>query len=68
MRGQRVERVTGSTVDWSELDGQQVSLRLLSNGDIAVIIDGGYGTRSQPHAQWMAAEWASDLGIPLESA
>jgi len=31
-----------------------------------VVIDGGYGTKSQVPAQEMAADWARDLGMPLE--
>jgi len=61
-----MDGVTGSQVDWTHLDGTRVWLRLLSSGDIVVVIDGGYGTKSQVPAQEMAADWARDLGMPLE--
>ena len=61
-----IDGVSGRDVDWSELDGQRVWLRLLPNGDMALIIDGGYGAGSSRTAKREAEEWARDLGVPLE--
>ena len=61
-----MDGVSGCEVNWTELDTQRVWLRLLPSGDIALVIDGGYGTSTDATAKREAEEWARDLGVPLE--